>query len=868
MVTLLVVDGNSIVNRAFYGIKVLTTKDGRFTNAIYGFLTMLDKIKEVAAPDAVAIAFDLKAPTFRHKAYDGYKANRKGMPNELAQQMQPLKDLLRALGYTIVECEGFEADDILGTLAAKCDSDDCNCVIATGDRDSLQLVSDRVNVRLAATKLGKPEAELYDVDRIKEEYGVSPLQMIDIKALQGDSSDNIPGVAGIGKKGAGDLIQKYGNIDYIYENIDTLDIKPAMRNKLIAGKDSAYMSRMLGTIRRDAPIDTEISHYIVKRCDADEAVRMMASLELFSLIDKWGLRSDVKVQSAERVNEVVLPMLDTEPDSDEILDRLKTDKKAYFIADFYVDEVNAVYVALDDKTAVINSCEEAKKFLIGLLTDESIEKITANSKAVFRFAVVNNIEPKNIAIDVQLAAYLLNPSASSYDTSRLLEEYSVPAMYYEDSIIYSSELASNTAFLKRLSDVLVSKLDENSQLNLLRNIEIPLAKVLANMEILGVKVDKQGIEDYGVMLADKVESLQSEIYASVGYEFNINSPKQLGVALFEKLGLPASKKTKSGYSTSADVLEGLRYAHPAIGMILEYRTLAKLKSTYCDSLAKVTDDRNRIHSIFNQTETRTGRISSLEPNLQNIPVKTEVGRELRRFFVAEDGWTLVDADYSQIELRVLAHIANDTEMIKAFTEGTDIHTVTASQVFKLPVDMVNSMMRSRAKAVNFGIVYGIGAFSLAKDINVTRKEADTYIRNYLSHYNGVDSYMNAVVSKAKEQGYVETMLGRRRYLPELTASNHNLRAFGERVARNMPIQGTAADIIKIAMIKVYDRLKKENMQARLILQVHDELIVEAPMDEAEKAAAILKEEMEAAVLLKVPLTADANIGKTWYDAKG
>ncbi len=862
--TLLVVDGNSIVNRAFYGIKILTTKDGQFTNAIYGFLTMLDKIKEVSSPDAVAIAFDLKAPTFRHKAYDGYKANRKGMPMELAQQMPVLKELLRTLGYKLVECEGYEADDILGTLAAECDRTGNKCVIATGDRDSLQLVSENVTVRLAATKMGKAEAALYDIYKIKEEYGVTPKQMIEIKALQGDTSDNIPGVAGIGKKGAGDLIQKYGTIDYIYENIDTLDIKPGMKNKLIAGKDSAFMSKMLGTISREAPIDTELSHYAVAEYNADDVVMKLASLELFSLIKKWNLRSDVKVQT--KVEEVQkLPTLDTEPELDKVFEKVKTDGKVYFIADIFKDTVNNLYINTNDTLSVIN--HNANDFLIKILQDETIEKYTANSKELFAFAVDNKFEVSNIKMDITLAAYILNPSASSYDTSRLLEEYKIPVKYYEDSLLYSSELATNTAFLPKLCELLGGKLEEYEQLDLLRNIEIPLANVLASMERYGFRVDKDGIENYGVMLSERIDKLQKEIYESVGYEFNVNSPKQLGEALFDKLGLPGGKKTKTGYSTSAEVLEGLRNAHPAIDSILEYRTLSKLKSTYCDGLVKVTDSSGRIHSIFNQTETRTGRISSLEPNLQNIPVRTEVGRELRKFFIAEEGFTLVDADYSQIELRVLAHIANDTEMINAFKNGTDVHTVTASQVFGLPVDMVNSTMRSRAKAVNFGIVYGIGAFSLAKDIGVTRKEADSYIKAYLAHYSGVDTYMNAIVTKAKNQGYVDTMFGRRRYLPELNASNKNLRAFGERVARNMPIQGTAADIIKIAMIRVYNRLKEEGMKSRLILQVHDELIVETPKEEAARAAAILTEEMENAVKLNVPLIADANIGDTWLDAK-
>ena len=867
--TLLVVDGNSIVNRAFYGIRLLTTKDGQYTNAIYGFLTMLDKIKESAEPDAVAIAFDLKAPTFRHKAYSGYKANRHGMPDELAQQLPVLKDLLRALGYKLVECEGFEADDILGTLAAKCDEQGCSCVIATGDRDSLQLVSGNVTVRLAATKLGKPEAELYDAARIREEYGVEPPQMIEIKALQGDTSDNIPGVAGIGKKGAADLIQRFGSIDNIYENLETIDIKPGMRKKLAEGRDSAFMSKMLGTIRRDAPIDTELSHYAVTQFDPDEVMTKLASLELFSLIKKWDIRSDVKVKAEENTDnaDAPLPELDLSPEPDALLKSLRESGSAFFTSDAdRSGAVSAVYVASEKSVAVIQ--DGAREFLLELLKDDGIKKFTANSKALCGFAVHHGAEVRGIAGDVQLAAYILNPSASAYDTARLFDEYGVTVRYYEDSLLYSAQLAREAAYLPRLWSVLEKKLNENSQLSLLRDIEIPLANVLASMEHVGFKVDKQALEEYGAALGEKAEKLRADICGEVGYEFNINSPKQLGTALFESLGLPGAKKTKTGYSTNADVLDAIRNVHPVVPMVLEYRTLSKLKSTYCDALVKVCDSESRIHTVFNQTETRTGRISSLEPNLQNIPVRTEVGRELRKFFIASDGCTLADADYSQIELRVLAHIANDGEMIRAFRENVDIHNVTASQVFGLPASMITPPMRSRAKAVNFGIVYGIGAFSLAKDISVTRKEADSYIKAYLRHYSGVDSYMTSEVEKAKSKGYVSTMFGRRRYLPELKASNANMRAFGERVARNMPIQGTAADIIKIAMVRVFNRLKAENMRAKLILQVHDELIVEAPDDEAEKAAAILREEMESAVSLAVPLTADAHTGKTWYDAKG
>ena len=576
----------------------------------------------------------------------------------------------------------------------------------------------------------------------------------------------------------------------------------------------------------------------------------------------------MSISEVQTVSEEKLPEIETEPDTDKLYSEISGSNKAYFIADTDKSGAVILYVYTKDKLCIITDEAKARDFLLKMLADDSVSKYTAESKKLFAFAEKYGVDVRNIAMDIQLAAYILNPSASSYDTNRLMDEYSVGIKYYDDSLMYVSEFASNAAFLPKLCDILETKLSGNGQIDLLRNIEIPLARVLASMETYGFHVDKDEIEKYGAMLGEKITELQKNIYEAVGYEFNINSPKQLGEALFEKLGLPSSKKTKSGYSTNAEVLEGLRYAHPAIDMILEYRSLSKLKSTYCDSLAKVTDDKGRIHSVFNQTETRTGRISSLEPNLQNIPVRTEVGRELRRFFTAEDGWTLADADYSQIELRVLAHIANDSEMINAFKDGTDIHTVTASQVFDMPVEMVTSGMRTKAKAVNFGIVYGIGAFSLAKDIGVSRKEAENYIKAYLRHYSGVDKYMKAVVEQAKDKGYVDTMFGRRRYLPELASSNFNMRSFGERVARNMPIQGTAADIIKIAMIRVYDRLKAENMKARLILQVHDELIVEAPIEESEKAAAILKEEMENAVSLSVPLTADAHIGKTWYDAKG
>ena len=844
---LLVVDGNSILNRAFYGIRLLTTKDGQFTNAIYGFLTMLLKIQEDVTPDAVAIAFDLKAPTFRHKAYEGYKSNRKGMPEELHQQLQPLKDLLTLLGYTIITKEGYEADDILGTLSHTCKVNGDECVLATGDRDSLQLINDKVTVRLASTKGGKANAILYDEKKIMEDYGVTPRQLIEIKAIQGDSSDCIPGVPGIGPKGAGDLIQRFNNLDYIYENLDTIDIKDGMRKKLRENKDSAYMSRMLGEIKLDIPIDTDINHYLVNCTQPDEASRMMAKLELFSLIDKFKLK---EVESAEETpkekKKYSLNEKNTIDLSGKELYIYSNSKSKGDIDYLYIIEENEIIKTTDVDT-VLKS--ENKKYVY-------------SSKELFAYADKIGFEIKNLVFDVTLASYLLNPNSSSYDIDKLNGEYEVETYDGED------EFLCNIAPMIDLCNILEKKIEQCNQKKLLNEIEIPLSNVLAKMENLGFAVDKQGIEDFGKMLKENIENLKSEIYNSVGREFNINSPKQLGVALFEDLALPCKKKTKSGYSTSADVLESLKNQHPVVSMVLQYRTLSKLNSTYCEGLLKVIGDDGRIHSSFNQTETRTGRISSTEPNLQNIPVRTELGREMRKFFTAREGWVLVDADYSQIELRVLADISGDKNMIDAFKNNQDIHAITASQVFNMPLDFVTGEMRSRAKAVNFGIVYGIGAYSLAKDIGVTNKEAKNYIESYLKHYSGIDKYMHDVVEKAKDTGYVETVFGRRRYLPELSASKGMTRAFGERVARNAPIQGTAADIIKIAMIKVDKRLTEENLEARLVLQVHDELIVECPSHESMRVAMILQEEMEKAVSLSVPLVADSAVGKTWYDAKG
>lgn len=851
---LLVLDGNSIINRAFYGIKLLTTKDGRYTNAIYGFMNIFYKLCDELHPDSVAFAFDLKAPTFRHKMYDEYKAGRKPMPPELAEQMPVLKDLLRALGYKIVTKEGYEADDILGTLAFSCKDGD-ECYIATGDRDSLQLVGDNVKVLLASTKMGRPETNIYDVKRIKDDYGVTPHQLIDIKALMGDSSDNIPGVSGVGQKTAQSLISELGSIQKIYDNIDTIDIRETLRNKLKNDKDSAFMSYKLGEICKSVPIETDYSFYVPDEGDKSEALSILRSLEMYKLIDKIGLNTvtyDAKpenttVKEYKRVNS--------------LNDFFLKANKLYFVYSVKDGRFESLAACNGDDICEVNTENDSEvEAFINILEDENTEKYTFNIKPLYAYAFSHGFEIKNVKMDLMLAAYLLNPSAKDYDIEKLAAEYNV---YYETDGGFSA--LSETVY--PLTVKLSALLEERDQTELLSNIELPLAEVLASMEKSGVKVDKSGIEAFGDMLGERIKGLQSRIYELAGEEFNINSPKQLGEILFVKLAIPTKKKTKSGFSTNAEVLEKLADEYEIVKFILEYRTYTKLKSTYCDGLLKEIASDGRIHSTFNQTETRTGRISSTEPNLQNIPVRTELGREMRKFFIADDGKVLVDADYSQIELRVLSDIADDKAMIDAFNNGDDIHAITASQVFKMPLQMVTPLMRSRAKAVNFGIVYGIGAFSLAKDIGVSRAEADRYIKDYLHHYSGVDRYMNEVVEEAKKNGYVKTLFGRRRYLPELSSSNGMLRAFGERVARNMPIQGTAADIIKIAMIRVYTRLKEENLNARLILQIHDELIVEAPENEKTKAELIVKEEMENACKMKVLLKSDAHSGESWYDAK-
>lgn len=868
---LLVIDGNSIVNRAYYGIKALATKDGQFTNGIYGFLNILLRLQAQCEPNAVAVAFDLKAPTFRHLMYDQYKAGRHGMPDELRSQMPILKELLVTLGYNIIEKEGYEADDILGTLSAQCKGDD-HCYIATGDRDSLQLISDNATVLLAATKMGQAVTTVYNKEQLLEDYGLSPEGMIQLKAIMGDSSDNIPGVPGIGQKGATDLVQRFGTLDYIYENLDTIDIKKGVRSKLEAGKDSAYLSLKLGTICKEAPIDTDIAHYLIRPADVQKAIKTFVSLEMFGMIEKFGLSGEniVIEDSSETVEKTVLTFSE-ERDLPALLGRFTNEDEAYFTTIYNEKGISGFVFAFEKEVLLVSyDCPDFDWFTEKFFA-HNCKKYTSDIKELYKYALNKDYELNNVVLDTTLAGYLLNPSSSDYSVKRLAQESSVPSPEIsdipDDINEEYKEAIENSALLKAISEKLLKKISDFEMDELLNNIELPLAKVLASMEKEGMLVSKQSIEEYGKELEEKIKLLKESIIGEVGHDFNLNSPKQLGTVLFEELNLPAKKKTKTGYSTNAEVLEELAGEFPIVSDILKYRTLAKLNSTYCEGLLKSIKEDGRIHSTLNQVETRTGRISSLEPNLQNIPVRTPEGAMMRKFFIAKEGYTLVDADYSQIELRVLAHIAKDKNMLDAFNNGDDIHAITASQVFNMPLMMVTPLMRSHAKAVNFGIVYGIGAFSLSKDIGVSMREASNYIKGYLHHYNGINSYMEKVVKEATADGYSKTVFNRRRYLPELSASNKMTRAFGERVARNMPIQGTAADIIKIAMIKVYNKLAQEYPDAKLLMQVHDELIVECKKEDAEAISAIVKAEMESAYKMSAPLLADVHTGETWYEAK-
>ncbi len=869
----LIIDGNSIINRAFYGIKLLNAKDGHFTNAIFGFFNILLGLDEKYQPDAKIVAFDVHKPTFRHEMYAEYKADRKSPPPELLEQFEPLKTLLLAYGCKIVECPGFEADDILGTLSVSIDKDD-HCYIATGDRDSLQLINDNVSVLLTTTKMGKTQTVEYDKSLLFDEYGVEPSGMIELKALQGDSSDNIPGVAGIGPKTAGELIKKYKTIDNIYTDIDSIDATAGVKAKLTAGKDSAFFSRKLGTISLEAPINTSMKDYLSDSRDNSVLLKELARHEMFKIISRLGLSEEKSKALSDTTNSASLVAKYSLLDCSSVSEKLKASQRLYILPLFIGNFMSAVsFVTENEIISVENKTLDFAPFFKDVL-ESDCEKYTVDCKQLYYYCYDNEIEPQNIIFDITLASYLLDVNSSDYSLPSLALSYNVKSLspeFSDDSARAffddNSDYCENLFLVKVLADRLNSVITERDQTDLLKHIEIPLSRVLVSMEREGMQVDTVGIKSFSQKLSKDIEILEKEIFTLADEEFNINSPKQLGVILFEKLGLPAKKKTKTGYSTNADVLESLAEDYPIVLKILEYRALAKLRSTYCEGLLKAVDDDNRVRCTFNQTETRTGRLSSTEPNLQNIPVRTALGREMRKFFIARDGYVIIDADYSQIELRVLAALSGDKNMIDAFNSEVDIHTVTASKVFGVLPEDVTPELRSKAKAVNFGIVYGIGAFSLAKDIKTTRAEADSFIKSYLALYSTVDKYMNKCISDAKAMGYSETYFKRRRYLPELSSSNGMLRSFGERVARNMPIQGTAADIIKIAMINVYNRLKTECPEARLIMQVHDELMAEAPEMYADKVSTIIKEEMENTVKLAVKFTADTAIGKSWYDAK-
>lgn len=865
MKKLLILDSNSILNRAFYGVRYLSAKDGTPTNAIYGFLNILLKLIKEQEPDYICAAFDVKAPTFRHKQYEGYKAQRKPMPEGLAAQMPLAKDVLRAMGVTILEKEGYEADDIIGTVARLCEESEISCFIATGDKDDLQLASDKTKVILTVTKSGYNETIIYDDKAVKEKYHVTPTEFIDVKALMGDPSDNIPGVKGVGEKTAMSLIEKHHSIEYIYENIDGIGLKGAMLQKMKDGREMAFMSKELATINRNTPIEFNAEECVFDGFENNgELYEILKRLELNSIIKKLDLSGGDNVKENEDIFKDF---------SYQVGDKnMINGDKVTVVLDFDGDNISSAAVGVGNNAVVLNEQDDIKE----LLEDDSIAKVMFDVKEAI-VKLNGRIDIKNISDDTAIAAYLVDPAKNEYTIEKLASEYfgtviekpEVKQLSLLDDVETdrSEYLAKCAVALGVLNERIGDKIKENGQEKLYNEVELPLVTVLAHLEINGFLVDDNQLKEFADKLGEKIDALTNEIYMLAGEEFNINSPKQLGVILFEKLELKPVKKTKTGYATNADVLEKLRDKHPIVNFIMEYRQLAKLKSTYCDGLtAVVNPNTHRIHSVFTQTVTVTGRLSSTEPNLQNIPTRTELGREIRKMFVAKDGYVLVDADYSQIELRVLAHIANDETMINAFRNNEDIHAVTASQVLGIPLEDVTKEQRSSAKAVNFGIVYGIGEFSLAQDLHISVKEAKAYIESYLEKYNGVRNYMESIKEQAKKDGYVKTMLNRIRYIPELKSPNYNIRQFGERVALNTPIQGTAADIIKLAMVNVYNRLKAEGLKARLILQVHDELICECPESEAQTVADILREEMSGAAKLSVPLTVDAKIGHSWAEA--
>lgn len=839
---LLILDGNSIINRAFYGVKPLTTREGLCTHAIYGFLNILEKMEKEEHPDAVCVAFDLHGPTFRHLQYDGYKATRHGMPEELAQQMPVMKQVLTAMNIPIYECQGWEADDVIGTVGRICGNNGWECIIATGDRDSLQLIDEHVKVKLVISKPGQTIYKVYDAAAFQEEYGFAPKKIVDLKALMGDASDNIPGVPGVGPKTATELLLKFGSMDGIYAHIEDSSIRPKLREKLLEGRELATLSYDLATIRCEAPIDFAPEDALRREYDKPALYELFVKLEFVRLLDRYGLRDTQISVPVKEVSYSPLERVSVLPDN-------------HTLCALYLAEDNSLGVAWQDGVSVLTPMEVQMAF--GFTPQQAIGHDIKTM--LHRFSGMG-LSVKEFVFDTALAAYNLNPSQSDYPVSKL-------ATNFLGINVDDGDAAACAEALWYLYQPLLNELKQQNMDKLYYDIELPLCSTLYDMEKEGVAIDAAQLEQFGSELAVRIRDCEQLIFDYAGEPLNINSPKQLGALLFEKLGLPPVKKTKSGYSTNAEVLEKLRVKHPIIPAILDYRMLTKLKSTYADGLSKVIGADGRIHTTFQNLVTATGRLSSTEPNLQNIPVRNELGAEIRKMFIARPGYLLVDADYSQIELRVLAHIADDKAMQSAFANGVDIHTATASQVFGVDAESVTPLQRRHAKAVNFGIVYGISEFSLSDDIGVSRYEAKDYIDRYLANYHGVRRYMKQVVEEAREKGYTCTMYGRRRYIPELKSSNYMIRQGAERMALNTPIQGSAADIIKLAMIRVHKALREQYPQAKLLLQVHDELIVECPKEIAEQVSKLVSEQMQTVAELSVPLLAEAKTGINWFEAK-
>ena len=879
---LMVLDGNSLINRAYHGVRPLSTSQGLQTNAIFGFLTILQRLTDEEKPDALCVTFDRREPTFRHKAYEAYKAKRKPMDEELAMQFPPLKDVLDAMAIPRYELAGYEADDLIGTISRRCEADGWDCVIVTGDKDSLQLITDHTRVKLATGMPGRESYKDMTPETFREAYGFDPIHMIDLKALMGDASDNISGVPGIGEKTAMTLIQTYGSIDAVYAHIDSVDLRAGMLAKLRDGEAAARHSYWMATIVTDAPLEFQPADALRKPFKP-ELYDVFLRLEFQRFIDKYHLTPGHPAE-AHREYTAAAEILTGEGRAEECLALWR---QADHVTVYGLSDLSALVVSCetgeDSSLAVelyVNRYEGGWHDLLTALFSGDIKKVSHNVKDMMRALLEQGLPAEGFVFDTALAAYLLDATAGSYDLPRLFvayynEELPKPAhlapeaftsLLGEDGEAQAS-LLSYTAAVSALHETLRPKLAERNVERLYYDVELPLCRVLADMETAGFLVDRKALAEFGEMLGRTMEETEQAIYDAAGARFNINSPKQLGVLLFDKLHLPHGKKTKTGWSTNAEVLEKLRYDYPIVDSILRYRQYAKLRSTYVDGLLKVIDPDGRVRTSFQMTVTATGRLSSTEPNLQNIPTRTELGSRLRAMFTAAPGCVLVDADYSQIELRLLADMAGDTEMRDAFLSGADFHTVTAAKVFHLPPEQVTPELRRRAKAVNFGVVYGISAFSLAQDIGVTVQEAKDYMERYFATYAGVRQYMTDVVARAERDGFVETPMHRRRALPELKSSNHNLREFGKRVALNMPVQGAAADIIKIAMVRVHSRLREEHLQARLLMQVHDELIVECPVSERERVERLLTEEMSRAAELSLPLIAEAHSGQNWLQAK-